>query len=201
MKYTDWQQVEPILATVLELPEEQRSARIEQFCAGNSSLRNEVLSLLAAHNHAGSFLEMKTQISSDSAQDPTLVSKQLGPYRLLEPIGHGGMGTVYRAERADGQFQKQVAVKVVPAAVHSQELLRRFTSEQQILASLEHPNIARLLDAGVSPEGIPYFVMEYVEGIPVNEYCDAHQLSIEKKLTLFQTLCTAVHYAHQHLVV
>jgi hypothetical protein len=121
MKQTDWQEIEPILAFVLELPEEQRPAQIEQLCAGNSSLRNEVLSLLAAHNRAGSFLEMKTQISSDSAQDPSLVSKQLGPYRLLEPIGHGGMGTVYRAERADGQFQKQVAVKVVPAAVHSQE--------------------------------------------------------------------------------
>src|SRR5215831_2359836 len=201
MKQTDWQQIEEILASVLELPEDQRLARIEQFCAGNSSLRNEVLSLLAAHNHAGSFLEMKTQISSDSAQDPTLVSKQLGPYRLLEPIGHGGMGTVYRAERADGQFQKQVAVKVVPAAVHSQELLRRFTSEQQILASLEHPNIARLLDAGVSPDGLPYLVMEYVEGVPITDYCCDRRLSLQERLRLFQTVCSTVHYAHQHLIV
>ena len=98
MKQTDWQQIEQILASVLELPDEQRSARVDQLCAGNSSLRNEVLSLLAAHNHAGSFLEMKTQISSDSARDLSLVSKQLGPYRLLEPIGHGGMGTVFRAQ-------------------------------------------------------------------------------------------------------
>src|SRR5215831_4959788 len=201
MKQTDWQQIEEILASVLELPEDQRLARIEQFCAGNSSLRNEVLSLLAAHNHAGSFLEMKTQISSDSAQDLSLISKQLGPYRLLERIGHGGMGTVYRAERADGQFQKQVAVKVVPAAVHSQELLRRFTSEQQILASLEHPNIARLLDAGVSPEGLPYLVMEYVEGVPITDYCCDRRLSLQERLRLFQTVCSTVHYAHQHLIV
>jgi len=119
MKRTDWQEIEQILASVLEQSEEQRAARVDELCAGNSSLRNEVLSLLAAHHRAGSFMEMKTQIRSDSVPDLLLVNKQLGPYRLLESIGHGGMGTVYRAERADGQFQKQVAVKVVPAALHS----------------------------------------------------------------------------------
>ena len=201
MKHTDWQQIEEILASVLELPEEQRSARVEQLCAGNASLRSELQSLLAAHDHAGSFLEVKTQISSDSAGTVSLVSKQLGPYRLLEPIGHGGMGTVYRAERADGQFQKQVAVKVVPAALHSQELLRRFTSEQQILATLEHPNIARLLDAGVSPDGLPYLVMEYVEGVPITDYCRDRRLPLQERLRLFQTVCSTVHYAHQHLIV
>jgi len=186
MKQSDWQEIERILEAVLELPEDQRSARVEQLCAGNSSLRSEVVSLLAAHDRAGSFLEVKTQISSESAGDLSLVSKQLGPYRLLEPIGHGGMGTVYRAERADGQFQKQVAVKVVPAAVHSQELLRRFTSEQQILASLEHPNIARLLDAGVSPEGLPYLVMEYVEGVPITDYCRDRHLPSKSGCVFFR---------------
>ena len=102
MKHTDWQQIEPILASVLDQPEDQRLARVEQLCAGNASLRSELQSLLAAHDRAGSFLEVKTQISLDSAETVSLVSKQLGPYRLLEPIGHGGMGTVYRAERADG---------------------------------------------------------------------------------------------------
>jgi serine/threonine protein kinase/uncharacterized protein HemY len=201
MNHTDWQQIEQILTSVLELREDERSARIEQLCAGNPSLRNEVLSLLAAHNDAGSFLEIKTQISTGSALNPSLVSKQLGPYRLLQPIGHGGMGTVYRAERADGQFEKQVAVKVVPAAVHSQELLRRFTSEQQILATLEHPNIARLLDAGVSSDGVPYLVMEYVEGVSITDYCRDRRLSIQQRLRLFQTVCSTVHYAHQHLIV
>ena len=201
MKHTDWQQIEPILASVLELSEQQRSARVEQLCAGNASLRSELQSLLAAHDRAGSFLEVKTQISLDSAETVSLVSKQLGPYRLLEPIGHGGMGTVYRAERADGQFQKQVAVKVVPAAVHSQELLRRSTSEQQILATLEHPNIARLLDAGVSPDGLPYLVMDYVEGVPITDYCRDRRLPLQDRLRLFQTVCSTVHYAHQHLIV
>jgi serine/threonine protein kinase len=131
----------------------------------------------------------------------SLTGKHLGPYQLLDVIGTGGMGTVYRAERTDGQFQKQVAIKVVPAAIHSPELQRRFSSEQQILASLEHPNIARLYDAGVSPDGIPYFVMEYVEGVPINQYCDAHDLGTTERLKLFQTVCEPVQYAHQHLVV
>ena len=201
MKHTDWQQIEEILASVLELPDDQRLARVEQLCAGSASLRGELVSLLAAHDRAGSFLEVKTQVSSDSVRNQSLVSKRLGPYRLIEPIGRGGMGTVYRAERADGQFQKQVAVKVVPAAVHSQELLRRFAGEQQILASLEHSNIARLLDAGVSPDGLPYLVMEYVEGVPITDYCRDRRLSVRERLCIFQTVCSTVHYAHQHLVV
>jgi non-specific serine/threonine protein kinase/serine/threonine-protein kinase len=201
VKQTDWQQIEQILASVLELPEDQRSSRVDQLSSGNANLRSELVSLLAAHDRAGSFLEVETRVSSDSARSLSLASKQLGPYRLLEAIGHGGMGTVYRAERADGQFQKQVAVKVVPAAAHSPELLRRFTSEQQILATLEHPNIARLLDAGVSSDGVPYLVMEYVEGVRITDYCRERKLSIRERLRLFRTVCSTVHYAHQHLVV
>ena len=201
MKHSDWQQIERVLAIILESPEEERRAQIEQLCQNDPEIRTEVESLLTAHSNAASFLDVKTQIDSDSVHSFSLAGRTLGPYLLLEAIGHGGMGTVYRAERTDGRFQKQVAVKVVPAAMHFPELLRRFASEQQILATLEHPNIARLLDAGVSPEGIPYLVMEYVEGTPVTEYCRTRRLSTRQRLILFQAICSTVHYAHQHLVV
>ena len=202
MNKVDWRDVEGVLAAVMNLPATERSARLTQMCGDRLELRAEVESLLAAHEKAVSFLEVDTQIDSNAAaQLCSLEGKALGPYRLLGILGAGGMGTVYRAERTDGRFQKQVAIKVMPAALYSAELLRRFNNEQQILAELEHSNIARLLDAGVSTEGIPYFVMEHVEGIPVKEYCFAHQLSMRERLRLFRLLCSAVHYAHQHLVV
>lgn len=201
MKHLDWQAVEQVLTVVLELPEEQRHSRVEELCGRNPALRNEVLSLLAAHDSDDSFLGVKTQICSDSNSGFSLAGKQLGPYRLLEPIGRGGMGAVYRAERADGQFKKEVAIKVVLTAMYSPELLRRFASEQQILATLEHPNIARLLDAGVSADGVPYLVMEYVMGTAITDYCHDRRLSFADRLRLFQTVCSTVHYAHQHLIV
>ena len=201
MNGVDWQEIEKVLATVMDLPPGERPARIAQLCADRPEIRTEVESLLAAHEKAASFLEGSTQIGFDPAWNFSFEGKHLGPYRLLATIGAGGMGTVYRAERTDGRFQKQVAIKVVPAALHSPELLRRFSSEQHILAALEHPNIARLLDAGVSTEGVPYLVMEYVEGMAVSEYCRANSLSTRKRLQLFRTICSAVHYAHQHLVV
>ena len=200
MSSVDWQDVEAVLAAVLGLPATERCARITQLCGDRQELRAEVDSLISAHERAGSFLDVNTQIDRDG---PTLSleGKQFGPYRLLGILGVGGMGTVYLAERSDGRFEKHVAIKLVPAALHSPELLRRFAHEQQILAALEHPNIGRLFDAGVSSEGVPYFVMEHVQGIPVNQYCDTHRLSITGRLRLFQTLCSAVQYAHQHLVV
>ena len=201
MSTVDWQDVERVLACVIELPENDRAARLDELCGDHHQLRAEVESLLAAHRNSGAFLAVETKISFQSAEMVSLTGKHLGPYQLLDVIGTGGMGTVYRAERTDGQFQKQVAIKVVPAAIHSPELQRRFSSEQQILASLEHPNIARLYDAGVSPDSIPYFVMEYVEGVPINQYCDAHDLGTAERLKLFQTVCEPVQYAHQHLVV
>src|SRR5215469_893142 len=196
-----WHEVEVVLSEVLDLPVAERSSRIVQLCGARADLKTEVESLLSAHEKAASFLEGNAEFDLTATPAFSLQGKQLGPYRLLSIVGVGGMGTVYRAERTDGRFQKQVAIKVTPAAIHSPELLRRFTGEQQILATLEHPNIARLLDAGVSAEGIPYFVMEFVEGIPVNEYCDTRQLSTKQRLSLFRTLCSAVQYAHQHLVV
>lgn len=201
MSPADWSDVERVLATVIDLSPTEREARIGELCAGNPALRSEIESLLAAHESAGSFLTGSPLL--EQAREPafSMAGRHLGPYQLLEEVGQGGMGTVYRAQRTDGRFQKQVAIKVAVAALHSSELRRRFTSEQQILANLEHPNIARLLDAGVSPEGIPFLVMEYVEGIPLSDYCRAQRLDVHRRLALFQAICSAVGYAHQHLVV
>ena len=129
------------------------------------------------------------------------VDEEAGAYELLEEIGQGGMGTVYRAVRADDQFDKQVAVKVVRGDPRASVIARRFRDERQILAGLDHPNIARLLDGGTTDDGLPYFIMEYVNGQPVDEYADMHRLSVVERLKLFQTACSAVHHAHQHLIV
>jgi serine/threonine protein kinase/Flp pilus assembly protein TadD len=135
-----------------------------------------------------------------------MANQHLGPYRILREIGHGGMGTVYLAERDDRQFKKQVALKVLRSGssaptLYSDMIVRRFRQERQILASLEHPNIARLLDGGATHDGMPYLVLEYVEGQPLNDYCDQRQLSLRERLQVFRTVCAAVHYAHQNLVV
>ena len=201
MSGVSWQEVETILAAVIELPKDARAARVDQLCGDRVELRAEVESLLAAHEEAAGFMAVDTQIRLEPASNISLVGKRLGPYCLLEVVGAGGMGAVYRAERTDGRFQKQVAIKVVPAAIHFPELLRRFHSEQQILASLEHANIARLLDAGVSPDGVSYFVMEFVEGVRIDQYCNAQRLATRERLRLFRSICDAVQYAHQHLVV
>ena len=201
MSSVNWQDVERVLATVMDLSEHDRATRLDELCGDRAQLRAEVESLLAAHKNAGAFLNAETAISSTSLPNELLKGRLLGPYRLVDVIGIGGMGTVYRAERTDGQFHKQVAIKVAPAAIHYPELQRRFSGEQQILAALEHPNIARLYDAGISPDGVPYFVMEYVDGVPITQYCDARGLRTKARLKLFQTVCESVQYAHQHLVV
>jgi serine/threonine protein kinase len=201
MNPSNWERVEQVFDEVSDLPEEQCSAKLAELCASELEIRAEVESLLIAHRKAASFLEGTPLVGKDDLESSSFSGRQLGPYVLLECIGSGGMGAVYRAERRDGRFERQVAIKVVPAALHSRELLRRFTSEQKILAALDHPNIARLLDAGVSPEGVPYFVMEYVNGIPVSEYCREHPLTLREKLELFQHVCIAVHAAHQNLIV
>jgi serine/threonine protein kinase len=138
---------------------------------------------------------------SEEEQAELLREPDIGPYRIIRLIGQGGMGAVYLAARADDQYQKQVAIKLVRTGMASDFVVRRFRNERQILASLDHPNIARLLDGGATPDGSPYFVMEYIEGKPINGYCDDHKLSTVERLKLFQQVCSAVHYAHQNLVI
>ncbi len=194
-----WEQIKDLLEAVLERPPAQRAAFLDEACAGDDALRAEVASLLAAHEDAAAADALDSPFLKPEASRPE--GRRVGPYRLVRELGRGGMGTVHLAARADGQFEQQVALKLVHPGAATDEMLRRFRHERQILASLEHPHVARLLDGGVTEDGMPYLVMEYVEGAPLTEYCDAHRLSTEQRLHLFITVCDAVAFAHRNLVV
>jgi serine/threonine protein kinase len=177
------------------------AAFLDEACSGDFSLRREVEALLAADADARAIVE--SVIWRGTGLETAMASwegKRIGPYQIIRELGRGGMGVVFLASRADGQFDKQVAIKMV-AGIWAGPLLARFRQERQILAGLEHPNIARLLDGGVTPEGTPYLVMEYVQGEPLLAYCDRRMLSIPERLKLFRVVCSAVQYAHQNLVV
>lgn len=193
-----WQRVKALLDSALQHPAEQRAAFLSAACAGDATLRKEVESLVASGDRAQDFLEASMPASYGSpARHPP---ERVGPYRLLSEIAHGGMGAVYLAERTD-DYRKRVAVKLLRSEIGSESVVRRFRQERQILAGLDHPAIARLLDGGTTEDGVPYFVMEHVEGMPVDEYCDSRGLSVRERLGLFQTVCSAVSYAHGKQVV
>ncbi|MDQ2776359.1 MAG: protein kinase [Acidobacteriota bacterium] len=145
----------------------------------------------------------RASVAGDAADPGSdhLIGKRIGPYRVVQELGHGGMGTVYRALRADEEFQNEVAIKVVSRGLATRFLLDQFRTERQILATLEHPNIARLLDGGRTDEGNPYLVMEFIDGEPLHAYCDAWKLSVSDRLRLFRGICEAVSYAHRHLII
>jgi eukaryotic-like serine/threonine-protein kinase len=140
-------------------------------------------------------------LSAVVAGDPSLVGKRFGPYRVLSLLGHGGMGSVWLADRADGMFRRQVALKLIHPALFGQVMSERLAREREILAGLNHPNIARLLDAGFADDAQPYLALEYVAGVPLTEYCDAHRLSNRERLELFRQVLSAVQFAHAHLVI
>jgi serine/threonine protein kinase/tetratricopeptide (TPR) repeat protein len=201
-----WQQVREILDRAIALPGRERTAYLQAACLPDASLRSEVESLLRSHEAAGSVFLKNPAIDlrnavAEIASTRDRVGRKIGVYEIAEEIGRGGMGEVYRALRAYGQYDKQVAIKVVRVGLDRPVLLERFRHERQILASLDHPNIAHLHDGGTTDDGIPYLVMELIEGEPVDIYCDAHQLSITRRLELFRQICSAVQYAHQHLVI
>jgi eukaryotic-like serine/threonine-protein kinase len=189
-----WQRVRTLFGAALERAPEDWPAWLEVECGEDTALQDEVLSLLAAHGETGDFLPELP------APDPQ-IGQRIGPYEVLQRLGGGGMGVVYLALRADGQFKKRVALKLLKPGMDSEEILRRFRTERQILAALDHPNIARLLDGGTTDRGLPYFVMEHVEGRPITEYCDGENLSLADRLRLFRTVCSAVQFAHQNLIV
>src|SRR5687767_9831838 len=181
-------------------------------------MRAEVLELLRAHGDSEGFLEAAAApiaaMNADAAAAldaprggggaPGVAGengRRIGPYRLLRELGRGGMGVVYLAERDDGQYRRRVALKLLRASPDAEELRRRFLAERQILASLSNRHIAQLLDGGVTDGQLPYIVMEYVEGLPITEWCDHHHLGINERLRLFQDVCAAVHHAHQNLVI
>jgi hypothetical protein len=186
-----WKQIEAVFERALELPAQERSAFLQRTCNGDKELRREVQSLLDSHARAGSFIDRRGLfISGDGIdeQDVAVGSGQLiGSYRVVCELGRGGMGAVYLAKRADEQYKKRVAIKLIKRGMDTDAVLHRFRTERQILADFDHPNIARLFDAGTTASGQPYFVMEYIEGLPIDAYCDAHRLSITDRLKLFRT--------------
>jgi len=206
-----WQKIKNVLDGVLDLKPGERAGFLDRACANDNSLRQEVEVLLAAEKEAGSdFLneprgfELATAESLDGSpaeSADTWIGRRVDPYKIVEEIGIGGMGEVYRAFRADGEYRQEVALKVVRGGQDSGFVVGRFKNERQILASLDHPNIARLLDGGTTEEGGPYFVMELIEGQPIDQYCDRHALPIGERLKLFLQVCSAVQYAHQRLII
>ena len=157
-----------------------------------------------AHDDATDFLEAAGPAQGhflSAFHSSALAGHRIGVYRLVEEIGRGGMGTVYRAVRDDDEFQMVVAIKIVSRGMDTDMVLRRFRTERQILASLDHPNIARILDGGSTSSGLPYFVMEFVDGLPLTRYCDERRLTVTERLRLFRKVCDAVGYAHRNYVI
>ncbi|MFN2373459.1 MAG: tetratricopeptide repeat protein [Cyclonatronaceae bacterium] len=208
-----WQLLDQMLQSVLDQPEESRTRYLGSICGSDTELLNDIHSLLNVHEEAGKILgesvttyaapllpELIQQMGqlSDSEVIP---GYRVGPYEIVSVLGRGGMGNVYLAKRADDSFSKLVALKLVRRGMDTDDILRRFRNERQILASLEHSNIARLYDGGISENGRPYFVMEYVDGVPVDQYCNQHKLSVKERVKLFITVCRAAAYAHKKLIV
>ena len=203
-----WDRLKTIVSEALEQDSSAaRIALVERHCGPDTDLLEEAESLLA---EAEVLLNERTDSFEDCAQNaastfwqegPPRGGQRVGAYVIVRELGHGGMGTVFLAERADGQFEKQVAIKILNRGADTAEILRRFRAERQILAKLDHPNIARLLDAGTTDDGLPYFIMDYIVGAPVTRFAVAQELSTHQRLELFLRICAAVEFAHRNLVV
>jgi serine/threonine-protein kinase len=211
-----FRRVEELFAAALALPAADRAVYLERAADGDEALAAEVAALLdeddssrveGAVDLIGAAVESGAREilaggpPAGSLPAGSLVGRRIGPWQVVDTLGQGGLSTVYLALRADEQFRKRVALKVLKRGMDTDEILLRFRNERQILASLEHPNIARLIDAGSTEEGLSYFVMEYVEGVPLDRYCDTQRLGVEARLELFEAVCSAVAYAHRNLVV
>jgi serine/threonine-protein kinase len=203
-----WRRVDEILDVVLERPADERAAYLDDACADEPELRSHVEALLEADESAGEFLEESADrfagtLLDDLAppDDGLPAGTHVGPWRVLRLLGRGGMGTVHLAERADGAYQQETALKVVRAGLDSGAIRSRFLLERQILAGLKHPGIAGLLDGGVTDEGLPWFALEYVDGEPITTWADRQRLDVDARLRLMIDVCAAVAYAQRHLVV
>lgn len=201
----EWQKIKEVLHTVLELEPRERRDYLARAYGNQSSVRTEVEELLLSYEEDQAFLEQPVVIDASELADglasTSWIGRRIGPYEVVEELGEGGMGAVFRAVRADGVYEKQVAIKLIRSGLSTEFFISRFRNEQQILASLEHPNIAHLLDGGVTQESVPYLVLEYVAGVPIDEYCHKLDLSVTKRLELFRSVCSAVQHAHKNLVV
>ncbi|QQS45454.1 MAG: protein kinase [Acidobacteriota bacterium] len=205
MNTDQWRQVKEIFEAALDREPSDRALFIAEQANGDESIRRAAEEMLRDYDEAGDFLEEPAlvEFGLDPAHfDPGYeLGRRIGSYRIAGEIGRGGMGAVYLAERADDAYDKRVAIKMVWAGGLTSELNRRFNIERRVLAALDHPNIARLIDGGVTEDGWSYVVMEYVDGIPITEFCRQHKLSVVERLQLFQSVCEAVQYAHQNLIV
>jgi len=203
-----WQRVKRVAADAWARPAAERAQFTLDECAGDAALRGEVLSLLESMEEAGERFETPALAipasrlaAADALQVPVIeAGERVGPWTVVRLLGSGGMGTVYLAERIGDEFRQRAALKIVRGPADT-ILLRRFQDERRILATLDHPHIARLIDGGASERGLPYVAMEYVDGLPMDVYCEAHRLDIRQRLEVFRLVCLAVHYAHQHLVI
>jgi len=198
-----WQRVEELFLTVVDRPAAEREAYLTRVCGGDEELRHEVLSLLACDTTEDFIEKPIAGVAIGFSPDPgdDAAGKRIGPYLLTRLVGRGGMGAVYEAVRDDDHFQQRVAIKLIKGGMDSDFVRQRFVRERQILASLDHPHIARLFDGGATEDGRPYFVMEFVDGEPITEYCRRRELPLDEKLKLFRGVCSAVQHAHQKLVV
>jgi eukaryotic-like serine/threonine-protein kinase len=194
-------QIEELFEAALDMPEAERGNWLEVRCGGDAELLRKVKALLAASDRTAGFLEKDVRAAARSVLEDPPSDRRIGAYRVVRELGRGGMGVVYLAERDDGQFRRQVAIKLLRSSPEADELHHRFLTERQILASLGHPNIAQLLDGGVTDGQLPYLVMEYVDGLPITVHCNRHRLGIDERLLLFQDACAAVHHAHQSLIL
>ena len=203
MSVQNWEKVKDVFALALEEPGERRAVFLREICGDDLELRQEVESLLAADGQTAHLIDRNDYALASVLKSNRQIyeGKEFGHYEILRESGRGGMGAVFLAERSDGAFKQQVALKIMRRSFDNSDLARRFRQERQILASLNHPNIARLLDGGVSADGEPFLAMEYVEGAPINEFCEERNLSTNERLKLFLQVCQAVAYAHQNLVV
>ncbi len=198
----NWPRIEELFLQALDRPLAERPGFLQSACADDAGLLREVEEMLeadASGTHGVFGGSVRQALSSYDVED--MEGREIGVYRVVREIGRGGMGAVFLAVRADDEFDKQVAIKIIKRGMDSAELLRRFRHERQILARLDHPYIARLIDGGTLPDGRPYFVMDYVDGKPIDQFCVERQLSVEQRARLFCKVCEAVAYAHRNLVV
>lgn len=205
MQTKQWNKVKELLDQVLELEVSERQNFLNN-CGADEEIRAEIESLIAFEDDAENLMNLSAvEFSKDFfAEDEShnsLLGQNIGVYRIIRELGMGGMGAVYLAERNDGKFEQKVALKLLKREVNTSTIRRRFQIERKILASLEHPNIARLLDAGTTDDKAPFIAMEYIEGIPIDEYCNKNNLGLNERLSLFQQVCAAVNFAHRNLVV
>lgn len=199
MNSDDWKKIKEILADAAEIDGADRSAFLDENCPPDA--RAKVDELLASANTNAGLLDGDAYALADAILKPDRTGERIGPYEITDELGAGGMGVVYLARRADGSFDQTVALKLIKRGMDSDAILSRFVNERQILASLEHPNIAHLIDGGTTEDGLPYFVMEYVEGEAINRYAVQQNLGLYARLDLFRQVCSAVSFAHQNLVI